>query len=623
MAYSIFSTRATAQDPVIPPADHRALAVQQEIYTTSATSPGSPLLLPNGAHVFNELTSFLRAQYKRFGFQEVITPTIYKKSLWETSGHWENYKQDMFEVKGRGALGAADKAEIGEDEEYGLKPMNCPGHCLLFKSQKRGYKELPVRYADFSPLHRNEVSGALSGLTRVRRFHQDDGHIFCRPSQISEEISSTLKFVALVYNTFRLPAFKLVLSTRPEKDFIGTEEEWDRAEEALKGALDKSGREWTLNEGDGAFYGPKIDIVLKDSDGKEHQTATIQLDFQLPQRFDLKYDAPAPELEQQGLVPSEQDKLHESGPVTPVIIHRAILGSLERFMALLIEHYNRRWPFWLSPRQAIIITVGSKSPEMEKYISQTSLHIRGLGAPRVQDEKDSDVLPQPRERPTFLVDIDDSDRSLNKKVSEAKRKNYNVIIVAGKQEMDSENLVLDVRGQTDLEWSRGVLQELVGAEAVGDGRAVRMSAEQTYFNFITAPATIYSTTTANTTATTTEPNLAAASANANASAAATASASAAAIAIEKQNRLTEAEKKQNHIASEQKRRAAIREGFDRLTELVPGLTGQGRSESVVLHRSVEFMRAAVEERKKLIEEIERRGGEVPPRLKGEMGAEKE
>ncbi|KAI9752236.1 MAG: protein transporter tim10 [Chaenotheca gracillima] len=465
----------TTKNPATPPADHRALAVNQELFTTSTFSPGSPLLLPNGAYIFNELTSFLRAQYKRFGFQEVITPTIYKKSLWEQSGHWENYKDDMFSAIGRSGLGEPKDKELGEDEEYGLKPMNCPGHCLLFKSKIRSYRNLPIRYADFSPLHRNEVSGALSGLTRVRRFHQDDGHIFCTPSQVEDEISSTLDFVGLVYNTFNLPPFKLVLSTRPEKDFIGTAEEWERAEKSLKGALDRSGRDWTLNKGDGAFYGPKIDIILKDSDGKEHQTATIQLDFQLPQRFGLSYIAPPPESTDS---PADADA-RNSAKATPVIIHRAIFGSLERFMALLIEHYDRKWPFWLNPKQAVILTVGRKSHKMLEFLNI----IRGLQVAEGDDGQPSAMKPLPRERQTFLVDFDESSQSLGKKLVHSHEKGYSVIISLGPKEVEKGYLTVDIRSQRDLDWSKQVLSDMVGSDAVGDGRAVKLSPEQTYQYF--------------------------------------------------------------------------------------------------------------------------------------------
>ncbi|KAL5314945.1 hypothetical protein ACEPPN_017595 [Leptodophora sp. 'Broadleaf-Isolate-01'] len=434
------SAKSTAS-PSTPLADHRQLGIEQELFTTSAYSPGSPLFLPNGAKLFNRLTNFLRAQYDHFGFQEVITPTIYKKSLWEKSGHWENYANDMYSVVGRGAKGEKEGRQVGEDEEYGLKPMNCPGHCLIFASKKRSYKELPIRYADFSPLHRNEVHGALSGLTRVRRFHQDDGHIFCRPSQIRQEITSTLDFIKMTYNVFGLGPYRLALSTRPADHFIGTVEEWENAEAALKESLDASGQAWTINEGDGAFYGPKIDVILKDSDGKEHQTATIQLDFQLPKRFELEYQAPAPELEQKGESTTDLALLKVQGPVTPVLIHRAVLGSVERIMALLIEHHNGHWPFWLNPRQVMIITVNDSEPVVEfaqkcKRILQGTQRAK-LGKAGSRTQKSQDRIS---------VDIDDSARSLQKKIREAKSKRYSVIAVVGPQDVEKGRLVVDFTG---------------------------------------------------------------------------------------------------------------------------------------------------------------------------------
>ncbi|KAG0652337.1 putative threonine-tRNA [Hyphodiscus hymeniophilus] len=450
-------TAKAVTNPPTPPADHRQLAIEQDLYINSKYSPGSPLFGPNGARIFNKLTNFLRAQYSQFGFQEVITPTIYKKSLWEKSGHWENYKDDMYSVTGRGASGERDGKELQEDEEYGLKPMNCPGHCLIFASQPRSYREMPVRYADFSPLHRNENSGSLSGLTRVRRFHQDDGHIFCRPSQIGEEISDTLEFVRMVYQTLGLGPYRLTLSTRPKDSFIGTIGEWDSAEAALKKSLNESGQVWTMNEGDGAFYGPKIDIILKDSDGKEHQTATIQLDFQLPKRFALEYQAPAPELEKKGETTTDPELLATSGAVTPVLIHRAVLGSVERLMALLIEHYNGKYPFWLNPRQVIVITVNDEKPVL-KYANSIVSALRPLrtiktAATSRQGEKiaTSDGLPRsaPIRGYTLAVDLDDSPRSVKKKISEAKRKRYSVIIVVGQKNATQGTLNVDLSGIPD------------------------------------------------------------------------------------------------------------------------------------------------------------------------------
>ncbi|KAI1136034.1 threonyl-tRNA synthetase mitochondrial precursor [Hypoxylon sp. FL0543] len=430
------SSHATSGLPPKPPADHRQLGVQQELFTTSIYSPGSPLLLPNGARIFNRLVEFLRKQYVRYGFDEVITPTIYKKALWRKSGHLENYSDDMYTVTST-SPSRSDSAKEGDKEnEYGLKPMNCPGHCLIFASQLRSYRHLPIRYADFSPLHRNEVSGALSGLTRVRRFHQDDGHIFCRPVQIEEEIKKTLDFVRVVYSTFKLGSYRLALSTRPADHYIGTAEEWEGAENALRRALDASGQEWTVNEGDGAFYGPKIDIILRDSDGKEHQTATIQLDFQLPKRFDLGYVAPAPEFERRGEITTDPDKLAESGLVTPVLIHRAVLGSVERLMALLIEHYDGKWPFWLNPRQVKIVTVGESEPVIALAKSAQDILLGRDGS------ADGPVVNPSQ----LVVDLDDSNRSLAAKVREAKSKGYSVIVTVGTKQVPTGTVMVGMSG---------------------------------------------------------------------------------------------------------------------------------------------------------------------------------
>jgi len=364
-----------------------------------------------------------------YGFQEVITPTIYKKALWAKSGHLENYAEDMYTVTST-SPSRADVTEGGEEDEYGLKPMNCPGHCLIFASQARSYRDLPIRYADFSPLHRNEISGALSGLTRVRRFHQDDGHIFCRPSQIEQEIRSTLDFIRTTYEVLRLGPYRLALSTRPEH-YIGSLDDWEQAEDSLKRALDSCGQSWTLNEGDGAFYGPKIDVILRDSDGKEHQTATIQLDFQLPKRFELEYETPAPEVEQKGETTTDPEQLAVTGTVQPVLIHRAVLGSVERLMALLIEHYNGKWPFWLNPRQAIILTVNDSEPvmDMAERTQKTLLGIDGQGSPS-----------------GLAVTVDSSARSLPLKVREAKTKGYGMIIVVGPKDVAKGTVMVDATG---------------------------------------------------------------------------------------------------------------------------------------------------------------------------------
>ncbi len=440
------------------PPDHRKLGHQQELFITSVFSPGSPIFLPNGARIFNRLVDFLRKQYVRYGFEEVITPTIYKKSLWAKSGHLENYADDMYTVIGNKRAAAlehsddccsteANKRAMVEDEddsEYGLKPMNCPGHCLIFASKLHSYRDLPVRYADFSPLHRNEISGALSGLTRVRRFHQDDGHIFCRPSQVEDEIKKTLDFVKVVYTTLKFGvSYRLALSTRPKDHFIGTEDEWNRAEDRLRRALDKSGMPWSVNEGDGAFYGPKIDIVLKDSDGKEHQTATVQLDFQLPKRFELEYQAPAPEYEARGETTEDPALLAEYGPVRPVMIHRAVLGSVERLMALLIENYNGKWPFWLNPKQAIILTVNTTDPVVGWAEKVRDVLLGNLPKSYTGDEPPAPDAGIALSGQTGLsVDMDTTARSLGAKIREARNNGYSQILVVGDADVQNKQVSL-------------------------------------------------------------------------------------------------------------------------------------------------------------------------------------
>ncbi|KAF5746625.1 threonine--tRNA ligase mitochondrial [Tripterygium wilfordii] len=309
--------------------DHRLLGMKQELFFCDPLSPGSSFFLPHGTLIYNKLMEFIRNQYRKRGYQEVITPNIYNMKLWETSGHAANYKENMFLI------------EI-EKQEFGLKPMNCPGHCVMFRHRVRSYRELPLRLADFGVLHRNEASGALTGLTRVRRFQQDDAHIFCRESQIKDEVRHVLEFIDYAYRVFGFN-YELKLSTRPEK-YLGDLATWDKAEAALTEALNEFGKPWQMNEGDGAFYGPKIDISVSDALNRKFQCATLQLDFQLPQRFDLEYSA-------------EDEAKRER----PVMIHRAILGSVERMFAILLEHYKGKWPFWLSPRQAIVCPISEKS----------------------------------------------------------------------------------------------------------------------------------------------------------------------------------------------------------------------------------------------------------------------
>lgn len=321
--------------------DHRKIGKEQELFFFHELSPGSCFFLPHGTRIYNTLVEFLRSEYWERGYEEVITPNMYNSKLWETSGHWQNYQENMFVID-------------VEKDKFGLKPMNCPGHCLLFSHRERSYRELPWRVADFGVLHRNEFSGALTGLTRVRRFQQDDTHIFCTEEQVGQEIHGLFDFLKHVYGMLGF-TFKLKLSTRPDK-YVGEIETWDLAEKQLQSALEKftadGGGQWEFNPGDGAFYGPKIDITISDALRRDHQCATIQLDFQLPQRFKLEYNTGEAVKAKEG-----EEKEEVSHYKTPVMIHRAIFGSVERFIAILTEHFGGKWPFWLSPRQILIIPV--------------------------------------------------------------------------------------------------------------------------------------------------------------------------------------------------------------------------------------------------------------------------
>jgi threonyl-tRNA synthetase len=307
--------------------DHKKIGAELELFMFHETSPGMPYWLPKGLVIFNELVGFWRKYHERHGYQEISTPLISSKDLWETSGHWKFYKDEMFLIQ-------ADK------NTYGVKAMNCPNAMIVFGSKIRSYKDLPFRLSDTDVLHRFEKSGTLNGLLRTRRFQQDDAHVFITEEQIGEEYSEILKIAERFYSIFDLK-YRLRLGTRPEK-FLGDKKVWDKAEGELKKILEKSGKEHFILEGDGAFYGPKIDILIKDALGREWQMGTIQLDFQLPVRFKLKYTD------------------REGRQKTPVVIHRVIYGSFERFIGILIEHYAGAFPVWLSPIQAVVIPIAER-----------------------------------------------------------------------------------------------------------------------------------------------------------------------------------------------------------------------------------------------------------------------
>lgn len=364
--------------------DHRNLGTKQELFFFHQLSPGSCFWLPHGARIYNKLVEWIRSEYWKRGYTEVITPNVFNLNLWEISGHAQHYRENMFifDVEG---------------QEWGMKPMNCPGHCLMFAQRLRSYRELPIRLADFGVLHRNEVSGALTGLTRVRRFQQDDAHIFCRQDQIKEEVLGALDFMRHVYGTLGM-LYKLELSTRPAKA-LGETALWDIAESQLAIALNEfiGENNWRINPGDGAFYGPKIDIKVFDALERIHQCATIQLDFQLPIRFDLQFK-------------SNTDGNTADSFQRPVVVHRAMLGSVERMAAILTEHWGGKWPFWVSPRQAIVIPI---DPKYIDYALEVQKQIHAA---------------------KFYVDVDESARTLNKKVREAQLSQYNFILVVGEQE---------------------------------------------------------------------------------------------------------------------------------------------------------------------------------------------
>mmetsp|Transcript_19634 Transcript_19634/g.29513 ORF Transcript_19634/g.29513 Transcript_19634/m.29513 type:complete len:791 (-) Transcript_19634:2954-5326(-) len=374
--------------------DHRRIAAKQELIMFHELSAGSAFWLPHGARIYNKLIEFIKDHYWQRGYSEVITPNVYNLDLWHQSGHAMHYKDAMFcfDVEG---------------QEWAMKPMNCPGHCLMFANSIRSWRDLPIRFADFGVLHRNELSGALSGLTRVRRFQQDDAHIYCTEDQIESEVLGALNFMKDVYTVFGM-TYKLELSTRPAKA-LGELELWEKAETALANAMnDFAGKGgWRVNPGDGAFYGPKIDIKVMDAMERVHQCATIQLDFQLPIRFNLEYNT------------GSKEKGKEFA--RPVMVHRAMLGSVERMFAVLCEHFGGKWPLWLSPRQVVVIPIHAEFNDFCDEVRQ-----------KLHDEK-------------FYADVDLSKATFQKKVRNAQVAQYNFQLVVGKAEFDNGSVNIRTR----------------------------------------------------------------------------------------------------------------------------------------------------------------------------------
>ena len=435
---------------------HRNIGEQQRLFTFTKYAPGCPNFLPHGSKIIGRMQQLIRKEYSVRGFSEIKSSVMNNEQLWMTSGHYFKYKDDMYFLK-------------SDDQQLGIKPMNCPVHCSLFELHLHSYRDLPIRMCDFGVLHRNEITGALSGLTRVRQFHQDDAHIFCTEDQLLDEIQSCLDFVAYVYSVFGF-SYKLELSTRPPMR-VGSDEIWDKAEDTLRLALQKAGVQYTVGEGEGAFYGPKIDIKVSDCFGRVHQLGTIQLDFNLPERFNLQYRAPENAAEDKMHQMSEKEleekiakikkddnwieiqkqyKLRVSqgenvtleqieaefkipqynvsgklkpGFKRPIMIHRAICGSLERCLAILCEHYGGKWPFWMSPRQAMVIPISEKFDAYAEKV-YNRLIVEG-----------------------FYAEIDNSNSGINKKVRNAQVEQFNYILVVGEKEESTGTITVRERDQ--------------------------------------------------------------------------------------------------------------------------------------------------------------------------------
>jgi threonyl-tRNA synthetase len=374
--------------------DHRALGPKLGLFMFHELAPGLPFFLPNGSIVRNELEKFIREESYGEGYKEVRLPQMFDSELFKTSGHWDHYKDDMFVFKIEG-------------RDFGLKPMNCPGHMALFKQGLYSYKDLPLRFAEMTTLYRNELTGALGGLTRTRGFTQDDTHIFLTPDQVMDEVAELLKRIKHIFGIFGMTVEDVVLSTRPEQS-LGDKQDWDKAEDALSKALKKAKWDFEINPGDGAFYGPKIDMRIKDVLGRKWQLSTIQLDFQMPKRFELEY-------------------VDEKGQKqTPIVIHRALLGSIERFMGILIEQFAGAFPTWLSPIQAKILPITDKQ---NKYAETVLAELKEAG---------------------IRAELDDRNESVGKKIREAEMEKSAYMLVIGEKEEKAKGVAVRGRNQKDL-----------------------------------------------------------------------------------------------------------------------------------------------------------------------------
>jgi threonyl-tRNA synthetase len=389
--------------------DHRKLGRELDLFLLSEVSPGMPFWLPNGTHLWNELTRLWRTSNVDRGYTEVRTPILYDVDLWKQSGHWEVYRDHMYFTD-------------VEDKPMGLKPMNCPAHIQIYKRDLHSYRDLPIRYAEQGLVHRHEPSGTLHGLLRVRSITQDDAHVFCTEEQIEEEVAHCLDFGFYIYDQFGFEP-RLELSTRPEKR-VGGEEMWDRAEAALKAALDNRGLDYDLNEGDGAFYGPKIDLHMTDAIGRSWQLGTVQLDYYMPERFELAYTGA------------------DNAEHRPVMIHRALMGSFERFIGILIEHYGGEFPLWLAPVQAAVLPIADRHLD---YARQVAGELKTAG---------------------LRVDVDDRSESVGRKIRDAELRKVPYMLVVGDEEQKADKVAVrrhtkgDVGGMTVPELARRALEEV-------------------------------------------------------------------------------------------------------------------------------------------------------------------
>jgi threonyl-tRNA synthetase len=373
--------------------DHRRIGPALELFHLDPLSPGSPFWLPKGMALYNGLVSFVRSLYPKYGYQEVMAPQLFRAELFKISGHYDNFREDMFWFAG------AD-----EGEELGVKAMNCPGHCHLFRIQKRSYRELPLRFAEFSRLHRNERSGTLTGLARVRSFAQDDGHVYCEPEQVESEIHRFLEMLAEIYGALGLPGVTYAVSTRPETGFIGDPQDWALAERQLQAAVESAGHPCGIKPGEAAFYGPKVEFDVRDALGRAWTLATIQLDMGMPGRFGLRYVG-------------RDGREHQ-----PAMLHRAVLGSLERFIALYIEHTAGDFPLWLAPLQVAVLPIADRHHEYAAKVREALL-AAGLRA-----------------------QVDDRAEKLNYKIREAELQKIPVMAVVGDQEQAAGTVSPRYRG---------------------------------------------------------------------------------------------------------------------------------------------------------------------------------